>query len=284
MILRPRQIEGCASIGGDMNSDQTDSFAQTAKGLARNPLGIIALFIVLVYSLAALVTAFAGSLTASERQPMILFLVIFPVLVLIAFLWLVIKHSDKLFGPGDFQNEANYLKIRMYAAASLGAASAKPTITTSESDIHNIVEAVSQVPSRSFKADNWHNCVLWVDDNPDNNINERRAFEAIGLHISLARSTEDALNLLKNSRYAAIISDMGRLEGAEEGYVLLEKIRLQGDLTPFFIYAGSNLPEHKREALARGSQGSTNNPQELFQMVMKVIERQRSKHLLSSDI
>lgn len=34
------------------------SFGQTAKGLARNPLGIIALFIVLVYGVAGLVTAF----------------------------------------------------------------------------------------------------------------------------------------------------------------------------------------------------------------------------------
>jgi CheY-like chemotaxis protein len=265
------RLDGYASIEGNMKSDPTNSFAQTATGLARNPLGIIALFIVLVYGLAALVTAFAGSLTAAEREPLILFLVIFPELVLGAFLWLVIKHSDKLFGPGDFQNEANYLKVRMYAAASLGAASGKPTVATSETDIHNIVEVVSQVPSRSLKADSLHNCVLWVDDNPENNINERRAFESVGLRITLARSTKEAINLLKNSKYAAIISDMGRLEGAEEGYVLLNEIRSQGDQTPFFIYAGSNLPEHKREAIEKGGQGSTNNPQEIFQMVMNAI-------------
>jgi hypothetical protein len=44
-------------------------------GLARNPLGIIALFIVLVYGCAALVTGFAGSLTLVERLPLVLFLV-----------------------------------------------------------------------------------------------------------------------------------------------------------------------------------------------------------------
>lgn len=85
-----------------MNNEPVNSFGQTAKGLAKNPLGIIALFIVLVYGLAALVTAFGNSLTASERLPLVWFLVIFPVLVLIAFTWLVSKHSGKLFAPSDF--------------------------------------------------------------------------------------------------------------------------------------------------------------------------------------
>ena len=61
---------------------------------------------------------------------------------------------------------------------------------------------------------------------------------------------------------------MGRREGPKEGYVLLEKIRKSGDKTPYFIYAGSNSPEHKRLAIEKGAQGSTNIAQELFQMVM----------------
>jgi hypothetical protein len=63
-------------------SDQLRGFGDVAVALARNPLGVIALFIVLVYGLAALVTVSAGSLTAIERTPLIYFLVVFPVLVL----------------------------------------------------------------------------------------------------------------------------------------------------------------------------------------------------------
>jgi hypothetical protein len=48
-----------------------------AKGLARNPLGIIALFIVLVYGFASLLTALGGSLSREERLPLIYFLVVF---------------------------------------------------------------------------------------------------------------------------------------------------------------------------------------------------------------
>ena len=64
---------------------------------------------------------------------------------------------------------------------------------------------------------------------------------------------------------------MGRKEGNQEGYVLLDKLRRTGNQTPFFIYAGSNLLEHKKQAIERGAQGSTNNAQELFQQVMNVI-------------
>ena len=59
-----------------MPGDPTKSFGDTAQGLARNPLGIIALFIVMVYGFAAMATAFAGSFTPGERQPLIWFLVI----------------------------------------------------------------------------------------------------------------------------------------------------------------------------------------------------------------
>ena len=52
-------------------NDQMKSFGETAKSLARNPLGIIALFIVMVYGFASIVAAFAGSFTAAERLPLI---------------------------------------------------------------------------------------------------------------------------------------------------------------------------------------------------------------------
>ena len=64
---------------------------------------------------------------------------------------------------------------------------------------------------------------------------------------------------------------MGRREGPREGYVLLDALRQKGDETPFFIYAGSNAPEYKREAREHGVQGSTNIAQELFQMVTRTV-------------
>ena len=161
-------------------SDQLRNFGETAKSLARNPLGIIALFIVLVYGFASLVTVFTGSFTASERLPLIYFLIVFAVLVLCVFAWLVSKHSGKLFAPSDFKNEDNYVKMQMAVVASLTAATAKSDIPTSEAELHKIVEVVQAAgPSRAGNEDGWRNRILWVDDRPENNTWERKAFEAM---------------------------------------------------------------------------------------------------------
>jgi CheY-like chemotaxis protein len=207
-------------------SDQMKSFGGTAKSLSRNPLGIIALFIVLVYGFASLVTAFAGSFTSAERLPLIYFLIFFPVLVLGVFSWLVSKHSGKLFAPSDFRNEENYIKMQMAVVASLTAATAKGETPASEAQLHKIVETVraaSPVPVET--ADGWRNHILWVDDRPENNTYERQAFEAMGLRFTLALSTDEAFERLSQVKYAAIISDMGRREGPHEGYVLLDRLR-----------------------------------------------------------
>ena len=88
---------------------------------------------------------------------------------------------------------------------------------------------------------------------------------------TLALSTREALDLLSKKRFAAIISDMGRKEGPREGYVLLDAVRATDQKTPFFIYAGSNAPEHKREAIERGAKGSTNRVKELLEMVIQAL-------------
>lgn len=255
-----------------MNND-LEKFEETAKGLSKNPLGIIALFIVLVYGFAALVTTFANSLTSVERLPLIYFLVIFPILVLGVFAWLVSCHSSNLYSPSDYKNEENYIRMQLNAATALATATVRdPKSSVSDSDISNITEVVREVSSNNRRSiEPWKNKILWVDDRPENNVYERKAFEALGLKFSIALSTNQALELLKHNRFAAIISDMGRQEGPREGYVLLESIRKQGDNTPFYIYAGSNLPEHKEEALRRGAQGSTNNIQELFTLVTRAL-------------
>lgn len=247
-------------------------FVEAAKGLARNPLGIIALFIVLVYGFASLVTAFASSFTPAERIPLVYFLIFFPVVVLGVFTWLVSKHSGKLFAPSDFKNEDNYVRMQLAAVASLTAATAKDAASGSPSDLQGIVDLVrNATPARKKDDDGWRNHVLWVDDRPENNVLERQAFESLGLRFTLALNTDQALSLLENNTYAAIISDMGRKEGPREGYVLLDALRKRDDTTPFFIYAGSNAPEHKREAKEHGGQGSTNRAQELFQLVTKAV-------------
>jgi CheY-like chemotaxis protein len=223
-----------------------------------------------------LVTGFSGSFSAGERLPLIYFLVGFPILVLAVFAWLVSKHSGKLFAPGDFKDEENYVKMQLTAVASLTAATAKGPAATSEPELQRIVQTVSVAGRASDLGQlggsySWKNSVLWVDDRPENNTYERKAFEAVGLKFTLALSTDEAFQRLSGRKYAAIISDMGRKEGPREGYVLLDRLREMGDQTPLFFYAASNAPEHKRETKEHGGQGCTNNAEELFQMVTRSV-------------
>ena len=256
-----------------MNSE-IHGFGEVARKLARNPLGIIALFIMLVYGFSSMVTIFSESLTVSERMPLIYFLILFPVLVLIAFLWLVTKHNEKLYAPSDFNDEQNYMRLQ--SAFSLGAATAKTQNSASDVTVNDAVNVVRGVdPPRPKSGEKWKNQILWVDDHPGNNIYERQAFEAMGLRFTLAESTNEAFEELDRSKYAAIISDMGRREGPREGYMLLDRLRAKADQTPLFFYATSNAPEHKKETRDHGGQGCTNNPPELFEMVVRaVVERQ----------
>lgn len=85
-------------------------FLEGAKGLTRNPLGIIALFIALVYAMATGFLALsAEKLEHCERMPIIWFIVLFPLVVLAVFGYLVRNHHEKLYGPGDYRGDEGFL-------------------------------------------------------------------------------------------------------------------------------------------------------------------------------
>ena len=91
------------SLGVDLST--------TAKSLSRNPLGVIALFLVLVYALAVTFTGFA-SLQPNERLILVCFIAGFPILVLAAFCWLVACHPHSLYAPADFRREEHFVELQ----------------------------------------------------------------------------------------------------------------------------------------------------------------------------
>ncbi len=81
------------------------------KDLVKNPIGIIALFISLIYGIASLLLGTtAGSLTSGERFPLIIFIILFPVVVLGVFYLLVSRHHGKLYAPGDYKDDTSFLR------------------------------------------------------------------------------------------------------------------------------------------------------------------------------
>lgn len=90
-----------------------NSLEKVAPKFAKNPLGIIALFIVLIYGFASLLVGTAGgNLEAAQRWPIIWFLVIFPFVVLFVFAWLVSTHHTKLYAPSDFRDEKLFIGVQ----------------------------------------------------------------------------------------------------------------------------------------------------------------------------
>jgi CheY-like chemotaxis protein len=264
-----RRSISCRSKGVlGVKDDGVSDFGNVARGLARSPLGTISLFIVSVYGIASLVTIFGDSLTHAERMPLIYFLVVFPILVLCAFVWLVSNHNRKLFGPSEFRNEKNYLKMQLSTVASLAVADSKNSERHSEADLRNLVEVVRSAPALSATSPmKSPNRILWVDDNPDYNVHERRAFEIIGIEFTLVLSTYAALQELERQSFSLIISDMARREGPREGVTLLEALRAQGNAIPFFLYRGAGTQDEEDEMRTRGAQGYANSAQELYRIV-----------------
>jgi hypothetical protein len=83
-----------------------------AAKLAKNPLGIFALFIILTYGMASLLFGYVNNnISETQKWFFVVFIVSFPVLVLIIFSVLVIKYHSHLYNPAEFKNEANFLGI-----------------------------------------------------------------------------------------------------------------------------------------------------------------------------
>ena len=65
------------------------------------------LFIVLIYGIAGLVSVFVPGIGETNRSILILFLVLFPVAVLVVFAWLVSFHHTKLYPPQAYRDESH---------------------------------------------------------------------------------------------------------------------------------------------------------------------------------
>src|SRR5437867_6340269 len=136
----------------------------------------------------------------------------------------------------------------------------------------SIPQLIRQTASRS--AQMREASVLWVDDRPENNSLLSRALQEVGAQVTTSVSTDDALSRIDRERYDLIISDVKRPEARLAGYELLEAVRRRGLRTPFIFYTSDANPNYAADARKRGAQGLTNNPRELFRLVMDNIGRE----------
>lgn len=112
--------------------------------------------------------------------------------------------------------------------------------------------------------------LLWVDDHPENNLNERRMFHQLGVDVDSAKSTEEALAMLAVAKYDLVFSDMVRGNDAAAGLDLLRRLWQNGSNVPVIFYMGSFDAEKGTPPRAFGA---TNRPDELLHLTLDVLER-----------
>lgn len=117
---------------------------------------------------------------------------------------------------------------------------------------------------------------LWVDDDPINNVHERRMLERLHVKIDLARSTDEALQRLVGRRYQFVITDLTRpgTDGQPDERAGVEFLRLlaeASDVPPVIVYAGST--DHRAvEACRYGARAVETVPSELLRRVVEILE------------
>ena len=115
--------------------------------------------------------------------------------------------------------------------------------------------------------------LLWVDDNPENNFNERRMFRQLAVDIDTVKSTEEALKALRQGAYDVIVSDMVRGDDRTAGMDLLRRLSTDKNFVPVIFYVGSFTPQQGTPAMAFGI---TNRPDELLHLMLDVLERRHN--------
>ena len=159
-------------------------FMEKAKGLARNPLGIIALFVSLIYGFACLVlsSSLSNLHGPEERLPLIWFIILFPVLILIAFTYLVMYHHRKLYAPSDYKDEQNFVNafVNKEVSSDLEKVNVKLKSLVNEKPGEQLVESISRISdeierireksekipiNNLWRLNHWgSNCATIVDD------------------------------------------------------------------------------------------------------------------------
>lgn len=118
--------------------------------------------------------------------------------------------------------------------------------------------------------------LLWVDDQPENDNNERRMFQQLGVYCDFAQTTQNALALLndqKNVKYDCIISDMDRQqigESEKAGIELIWSLKTAGISLPVILYVGVYDDEM---GIPVGAFGITNRPDQLLHLVLDALAR-----------
>jgi Response regulator containing CheY-like receiver, AAA-type ATPase, and DNA-binding domains len=163
--------------------------------------------------------------------------------------------------------ELSFVKESMNAAIELAEKSPEWKVEVSPKDKERVLNRIKQ--NLEVFRDAY---ILWVDDNPKNNRNERRMFRQLKANVDIARNTEEALEKLSGGDYDLVISDMSRDNDPTAGLEFLNELRKDDKMTPVIFYVGVFSPD---KGVPPQAFGITNRPDELLHLTLDALERKK---------
>lgn len=111
--------------------------------------------------------------------------------------------------------------------------------------------------------------ILWVDDEPDNNLLEARPLEAAGARFVFVRSTDEAIDAARTP-FDLVISDIERDGDPEAGLRMPATLAAHGISIPVIFYVGEAHKPPPADAF-----GIADRPEELLHLVLDGLARRR---------
>ncbi|MBE9049340.1 response regulator [Nostocales cyanobacterium LEGE 11386] len=112
--------------------------------------------------------------------------------------------------------------------------------------------------------------LLLVNDIPEEMVNVQRILQSLGVIVDVARTTKSALNMLANTEYDVIISDMSRDGVPDEGLRFLHESIKRSLYRPTIFTVANFDPSQGVPAYAFGI---TNRVDEMLNLIFDVLER-----------
>lgn len=114
--------------------------------------------------------------------------------------------------------------------------------------------------------------VLWIDDEIDSVELEKQTLEHLGIRVTTARTTQEALGQLRTASFDLILSDIERAGDPDEGVLVIPQFEEIDPNTPIIFYIAQF---DEQRGIPQGASGITNRPDELLHLVLDQLERAR---------
>lgn len=111
--------------------------------------------------------------------------------------------------------------------------------------------------------------ILWIDDQPLNNVSERRLLAEYGIYADAYTDNRQAMRAFESAPFDAVVSDIHRGPVTETGWDLLRDVRSQDQGLPFFFYTGSCNERLRGRAERASALGAFDRSRELLDGLLR---------------